>query len=193
MEELIGRRTVFAGKLLTVFRDRVRLPGGATAVREVVQHPGSVGLIPVDRRGRVVLVRQYRHAVGIELWEIPAGTAEPGETPAQTAARELEEETGYRAGRWVELGAAYLVPGWCTERMAFFRAERLRPTAARRPADETLSAGAFSPEALRALRAGGEIRDAKTLLGLSWAGFDIWNPPPRRARPTPASLSGRRR
>ncbi len=183
VEELVRRRSVFAGSLLTVFRDHVRLPDGSTAVREVVQHPGSVGLIPVDGRGRIVLVRQYRHAVGAELWEIPAGTAEPGETAAQTAARELEEETGYRADRWVELGAAYLVPGWCTEQMVFFRAERLRSTTVRRAADETLLVRAFSRRELRALRAGGEIQDAKTLLGLTWAGFQLWHAPPtKRAR-----------
>ncbi len=174
MEELIRRHTIAVGALLKVFYDEVRLPDGTTRRREVVEHPGSVGLIAIDAGRRVLLVRQYRHAVGAQLWEIPAGTREPAETPAQTAARELEEETGYRARLWKELGAVYLVPGWCTERMVFFQAEQLRRGSSKAASDEAILAGAYSLDELRALRARGEIRDAKTLLGLAWAGFDIW-------------------
>ncbi len=94
MEELVERTPIFAGELLKVFRDVVRLPDGKMARREVVEHPGSVGLVPVDALGRVILVRQWRHAVGQALWEIPAGTAAPAETPRETAERELQEETG---------------------------------------------------------------------------------------------------
>jgi len=192
MEELVERTPVFAGELLKVFRDVVRVPGEKLARREVVEHPGSVGLIPVDALGRAILVRQWRHAVGQYLWEIPAGTAAPGETPRQTAERELQEETGYAAERWTELGSAFLVPGWATEAMVFFKVERLVLGAAKPEEDERLSRAAFSLHDLRSLRAGGELRDAKTLLGLAWAGFDLWGATPDRAGPTIAKEAGSR-
>src|SRR5579862_1516235 len=103
-EEPAGRRTVFDGRLLHVFADTVRLPGGGTASREVVEHRGAVAILARDDDGRVVLVRQWRHAVGRATWEVPAGTREEGEPPDVTARRELAEETGYTASRWSDLG-----------------------------------------------------------------------------------------
>ena len=179
MEERLESQKVFAGKLLQVFLDRVRLPGGGITDREIVRHPGSVGIVPRDTRGRVVLVRQYRYVTGRELWEIPAGTCDdPGETALGAAQRELAEETGLRAGRWTELGAAYLVPGYGDERMTFFLAEELSPADTVAPGDEAITVSRFGLDGLRGLRQAGEIEDAKTLLGLSWAGLDIWQAPP---------------
>src|SRR5207237_8187044 len=120
---------VYAGKLFKVYRDRVRLPNGHLTTREIVRHPGSVGIIPRHADGRIVLVRQFRYVAGRELWEIPAGTLDkPGEEIPAAAQRELAEEAGFTAQRWTMLGTAYLMPGYCDERMTFFLAEYISPT-----------------------------------------------------------------
>src|SRR5579863_1041719 len=116
-EEPVDRRTVFDGRLLHVYADTVRLPGGGTASREVVGHRGAVAIVARDHAGRVVLVRQWRHAVGRAVWEVPAGTREEGEAPDATARRELAEETGYTASRWTELGHGPVSPGYSSEQI----------------------------------------------------------------------------
>lgn len=181
METTIERTRVYGGTLLQVYRDRVRLPSGGEAAREVVRHPGSVAIVPRDAAGRIVLVRQFRYAVDRELWEVPAGTCDrPGEPPSETARRELAEEAGLMAGRLTELGRAYLVPGWADELMTFFLAEDLSPTEGHAELDESFRVNPFDLHDLRVLRSTGEIEDAKTLLGLSWAGLDIWQAPGSR-------------
>ncbi len=110
-EEPLRRRPVYEGRLLHVFEDTVRLPSGREARREVVEHIGAVTVVATDADARVVLVRQWRHATGRALWELPAGTREPGEDPAATARRELTEETGYGAREWRELGHGPVSPG----------------------------------------------------------------------------------
>ncbi len=165
-ERLLRRETVFAGRLLAVYRDEVVLPDGQRRIREVVHHPGAVAVLPVRKDGRVVLVEQYRHAVGQTLLEVPAGTREPGETVEACAARELEEETGYRAGRLRELVRFAVSPGWTDEELVVFVAEELIPTRARPADDERLTVRELAPEeALAAVRAG-RIRDAKSLIAL---------------------------
>jgi ADP-ribose pyrophosphatase len=114
-EEPLRRRRVYEGKLLHVFEDIVRLPEGREARREVVEHIGAVTVVATAADERVVLVRQWRHATGRALWELPAGTREPGEDPAATAARELTEETGYAAAEWRELGHGPVSPGYSSE------------------------------------------------------------------------------
>jgi ADP-ribose pyrophosphatase len=181
MEERIESEKVYAGRLFQVFRDRVRLPTGQETIREVVRHPGSVGIIPRHRDGRIVLVRQFRYAAGRELWEIPAGTLDkPGESLDAGARRELAEEAGLAAGRWTTLGNAYLAPGYSDEVMTFFLAEDLSPTEAHAEIDESFKVNPFDAHDLQVLRATGEIRDAKTLLGLAWAGVDLWSAPQSR-------------
>src|SRR5205814_320880 len=129
MEERIESQSVYNGKLFQVFKDRVRLPNGNATTREIVRHPGSVAIVPRHKDGRVVLVRQYRYVTGRELWEIPAGTLDkPGEGIAEGARRELAEEARLSAGKWTTLGSAYLMPGYCDERMTFYLAEDLSPT-----------------------------------------------------------------
>jgi len=178
MEEQIESTPVYSGRLFQVFKDRVRLDGGREATREIVRHPGSVGIIPRDERGRIVLVRQFRYVTGRELWEIPAGTCDKeGEDVDQAARRELAEETGLQAGRWKKLGRAYLVPGYDDEQMTFYLAEDLTPTEAHAELDESFKVNPFDLHDLRVLRSSGELIDAKTLLGLSWARLDIWSDP----------------
>lgn len=180
-EERIESEKVYAGRLLHVFKDRVRLPGGIETVRELVRHPGSVGIVPRHRDARIVLVRQFRYVAGRELWEIPAGTRDkPGESVETAARRELAEEAGLAAGRWTTLGSAFLAPGYSDEVMMFFLAEDLSPTEAHAEIDESFKVNAFDTHDLQVLRATGELRDAKTLLGLAWAGVDLWAAPQNR-------------
>jgi ADP-ribose pyrophosphatase len=182
MEEQMESQRVYDGKLFKVYRDRVRLPDGKDTVREIVRHPGSIAIVPRDDDGRIVLVRQFRYVTGRELWEIPAGTMDkPGEAAAAAAARELAEEAGLKGGRWTVLGSAYLMPGYCDERMTFYLAEDLSPTEGHPELDESFGVNPFDAHDLQVLRSSGELQDAKTLLGLAWAGVPIWDEPrPRR-------------
>jgi ADP-ribose pyrophosphatase len=175
MEERVESEEVYGGKLFTVYRDQVRLPNGHVTTREIVRHPGSVGIIPRHADGRIVLVRQFRYVTGRELWEIPAGTLDkPGEEIPAAARRELAEEAGLKAQRWTMLGSAYLMPGYCDERMTFFLAEDLSPTEAHAELDESFKVNPFDAHDLQVLRSSGELQDAKTLLGLAWAGVPLW-------------------
>ena len=181
MEERVESQEVYGGKLFKVYRDRVRLPGGQLTTREIVRHPGSVGIIPRDASGRIVLVRQFRYVAGRELWEIPAGTLDKaGEEIPAAARRELAEEAGFVAQRWTLLGTAYLMPGYCDERMTFFLAEDLSPTESHPELDESFKVNPFDAHDLQVLRASGELLDAKTLLGLAWAGVPLWAAPSQR-------------
>ena len=168
-ETLVSRRTVFEGRLLRVYQDTVRLPDGRTAEREVVHHRGAVGIVPVAPDGRVVLVRQWRHAMERAVWEIPAGTRDEGEEPFVTARRELEEETGYTAAQWHSLGEACVSPGYSQELLWFYLAEELTEGQASTDPDENLDVRLFEPEEIRRLVASGAT-DMKTLAGLALAG-----------------------
>ena len=121
-----GSQELVQGKLLRVRRDTVRMPDGAVAARELVEHPGAVAILALDEAERVLLIRQYRHPVGAELWEIPAGLRDvTGEPVRHTAERELLEETGYRASDWRVLADYFSSPGYSTERLRIFLARGL--------------------------------------------------------------------
>ncbi|HVH64434.1 MAG TPA: NUDIX hydrolase [Candidatus Acidoferrum sp.] len=182
MEERVDGEQVYPGKLFQVYRDRVRLPNGKETTREIVRHPGSVAMIPRHADGRIVLVRQFRYVAGRELWEIPAGTMDkPGEDTLAAARRELAEEAGLKAQKWTMLGKAYLMPGYCDELMTFFLAQELSPTEAHAEMDESFKVNPFDVHDLQVLRSTGELLDAKTLLGLAWAGVPLWDAPSRRS------------
>ena len=125
-EKTVDSREVFKGRIIRVRLDTVRLPNGKESTREVVEHPGGVGILAIDGEGRVLLVRQYRYALGQVLTEIPAGKREPGEPPFVTAQRELQEEVGAVAGRWTELGTLIASPGCYGETLYLYMAEELR-------------------------------------------------------------------
>jgi ADP-ribose pyrophosphatase len=152
-------RMVYEGDLLAVTLER-----WGRQEREIVEHPGAVAVVAVDRDGAVALVRQRREAVRKRLLELPAGTLEEGETPLECARRELAEETGLTGGVWRELAAFYTTPGFCRERMHLFLARDVESGEASPEADEELELVKVSAEKLAALL--GEIEDAKTLVGL---------------------------
>lgn len=166
-ERVVGSDRLFAGKVVSLRVDRVVLPDGREARREVVEHPGAVAVVPLLPDGRVVLVRQYRHAVGRALLEIPAGTLdEPGESLEDAALRELAEETGYRAARLTKLAAFYTAPGFCTEELTVFLATGLTHGAQSLMDDETIAVETVALDEVPALVARGEVADAKSIVGL---------------------------
>ncbi len=167
----LSRRTVFSGRIVEVSLDRVRLPHGPEVDLEVVRHRGSVVLLPMPSPTEVILVRQYRYAVDRWLWELPAGSLEAGEDPAEGAGRECLEETGFVAGRVEMLGCFFPTPGFCNEEMRYFRLTELREPQpggeAERDADEHLDVRTFALEEVRRMVRAGEIADLKTAFGVT--------------------------
>jgi len=169
---LLSSRLVYDGRIFDVTVDRVRLPHGREADLEIVRHDGSVVLIPIADDGRVLLVRQYRHAAGRFLWELPAGSLEVGEDPDAAAARECHEELGLVAGRLERLLTLYPTPGFCTETMTYYRVTGLRAPReddppAHQDEDESIEVKAFSLDEIRSKIASGDIADLKTVAALS--------------------------
>lgn len=170
--QVLKHEMVYEGRIFTVARDRVRLPSGHESTLEVVHHHGSVVLLPMPDTDHVILVKQYRYAVDKWLWELAAGTLEPGEEGPAGAARECEEETGLIPGRVEFLGAFYPTPGYCDELMNVYRLTDLKPPGEGQPAaapdaDEDLEARTFSLAEVRAMIRRGEIEDLKTVVGLT--------------------------
>jgi ADP-ribose pyrophosphatase len=166
------RRTVFAGRIVNLSVERVELPNGVTVELEIIHHPGAAAVVPLQEDGSVLLVRQYRHAAGGYVLELPAGKLDAGEDPRSCALRELEEETGRRASRLDFLLSIFTTPGFTDEVIHLYRATGL--TAGRQALgdDEVLDVVSLDlPEALREIRRGG-IRDAKTIVGLQAAFLD---------------------
>ena len=127
---VLDSETVFEGRVISLRRDTVAMPGGGNSVREVVAHPGAVAVVAVDDEGRVVLLRQYRHPVGAYLWELPAGLRDAdGEPPLETAKRELAEEVLLAAERWSLLTTTYNSPGFSDELVLVYLAEGLTDVA----------------------------------------------------------------
>ena len=164
-------RRIYQGRTFTVQVETVTLPNGSELNAEIIRHPGSVVIVPVAADGQIILVRQYRHAIGRFAWELPAGSLQPSENAADAARRECQEEVGLVPTRVTPLGSFFQTPGYCDEEMNFFRADGLRsPTAdetARPDDDEDIETRTFSLEALRQMIAAGEIIDLKTVAGLA--------------------------
>jgi ADP-ribose pyrophosphatase len=169
---VLDSETVFEGPIISLYRDRVAMPGGGDSVRDIVRHPGAVAVVAVDDRDRVVLVRQYRHPVGAHLWELPAGLRDAdGEPPLETAKRELAEEAQLSAARWSLLTTSYSSPGFCDEQVLTYLAEEL--TDVERPegflveheeADMTVERVPLAEAVQRVFD--GDIRNASAVIGL---------------------------
>ncbi len=163
----LSSESLVQGRVFELRSERVRLPSGLEQELLIVDHPGAVAVVPRESSGDVVLVRQYRHAAGDWLEEIPAGRLDPGEEPLAAAKRELEEETGLRARTWRPLVTFLPAPGFCSERMFVFLAEDLEPVAGgglEADEDEELEVLRRSPEAILS---SGAVVDGKTLLAVA--------------------------
>ncbi len=172
MHELIERKTIFEGHVVGLYLDQVLLPNGKPVEREVVLHGGAVGMVPLDTEGCLTMVRQYRHATGEYLLEIPAGKLDEGESPESCAARELIEEVGLAPGRLIKLSEFYTSPGFSNEVLHLYLALDLEPREAAPEEDEFLEVERMPLE--EALEAVGrlEIRDSKTVAGIALA--SLW-------------------
>jgi ADP-ribose diphosphatase len=167
--QTLSSRTIYKGRIFTVDVDRVKLPHGPEVDIEIVRHPGSVVLIPMPSATQIILVRQYRYVVGRYLWELPAGSLSIGENPIEGAKRECHEEIGLVPGTLEQLASLYPTPGFCSERMMFFRCTDLhKPTSiAHQDEDEDLEPRTFTIDELRAMIRSGEVADMKTTVGLA--------------------------
>ncbi|MCL5046769.1 MAG: NUDIX hydrolase [Actinobacteria bacterium] len=169
-EKKLSSERIFEGRIISLKVDRVELPGGKVTTREVVEHPGAVAVVGLAPGERVVLVRQFRYPAGEEMLEIPAGGLHPGEDPGRAAARELEEETGLRAGKLTKLAEFFTTPGFTNEIMHLYLAEGLEGSKPNPDEDEFLEVEIWPlSDALEAVREG-RIRDGKTIAGLLLAG-----------------------
>ncbi len=166
--QVISSTTRFTGRVFRVRTDELRYSDGATHAVDVVEHGDSAAIIALSENDEIILVRQYRHPLGRELWEIPAGRGEPGEDVAATAARELAEETGYTAATMRPLGGVAMTPGFCDEVIYFFHASRLSHGEQSLDEDERIAVERFSLEAAKRLVEAGQIADAKTIIALQW-------------------------
>jgi ADP-ribose pyrophosphatase len=169
--QLISSKLAYKGKVFSVFSDKVKEPGGSINIRDVIRHNGSVVILAIDESRNpadpdVVLERQYRHAAGQFLIELPAGRIEPGEAPLAAAKREMIEETGYRAKRWTLLAKYFASPGFLGEWMQIYLARDIREGAATPEADENIEIFRLPLSEALALVAANKIHDGKTLIGL---------------------------
>jgi ADP-ribose pyrophosphatase len=165
-EELLSSRRVYDGRVVSLRVDEVCLPSGRVTEREIVEHRGAVGVVAIDDDGEVLLVRQFRSALGAPLLEIPAGTLGEGEEPLTCALRELEEETGYSAGQIEELYAFYSSPGFSNERIWLFLATDLSPGPQRPETDEIIEVVKLPLSRALEMVAEGGVCDGKSILGL---------------------------
>lgn len=164
--QILNSEIVYEGKVFGVRRDEVVEPTGVRATREVITHPGSVVVLPVLSDGRIVMIRQYRHATRQFLWELVAGRIDEGENPRQAAARELIEETGYRARKFRVFLDVFPTPGFLEERMYILLAEGVTPGKATPEEDEKIEVKTYSPKELETMIGAGKLRDAKSIAGI---------------------------
>jgi len=165
MEKWIKQAEIHKGKIFSLWGGPVALDNGEVAVREYIRHAGGVGIVPVVE-GHVILIEQFRIAVERTLIELPAGRLEPNEEPMSCAARELEEEIGYRANRLIPIASYFASVGNSNERMYLFLALELEKTERRLEADERIQTIAMSLETVKEKLANQEFEDSKTIIGL---------------------------
>jgi ADP-ribose pyrophosphatase len=161
--EVLSTNVLHRYRIFAIVEQALRLPSGRTVARQVVHHPGAVVIVPQLADGRLILVAQYRFAVGETLLEFPAGTLEQGEEPLQCARRELTEETGYRAEHWRALGEIYSSPGFCDERQYLFMASGLAPEHAVGDEEEILEVKLLTVQEVEQAIADGALADAKSI------------------------------
>ena len=164
--ERLGSRQVYAGRIVDLSVDRVRLPNGNVCELELIRHPGAAAVVPVDASGHAILVRQYRYATDGWLLEVPAGKLDGEEAPESCAAREVEEETGFRPGRLEPLGWIWTTPGFTDEKIWLYLATDLEPSRAALQPDEVLHVERLPLAQAVRMAVEGEIHDAKSVCAL---------------------------
>lgn len=167
-EKTIRTTNIYKGKIIDVNVYDVSLPNGGESKREVVHHPGAVAVIALTESGKIVLVRQFRKALEKEIYEIPAGKLEKGEAPIDTAMRELEEETGFRAKEFIEIASFYTSPGFSDEIIYLFEAKQLSKGNLQTDEDEFVEMVEVTLEEAEQMIASKKIHDAKTLFAISY-------------------------
>ncbi len=167
--QLLTSEKIFKGLVFEVDRDRLREANGQELVHEVVRHNGGAGALPVFDDGRIALVRQYRHPARAELLEIPAGKLEVGEAPEECAARELEQEIGWRAGRLEKLCEFYPTPGFCEEKLHVYLATELQPATQQLDDDELIEIVYLPLSEAVQMAMRGALVDSKTIIALLMA------------------------
>jgi ADP-ribose pyrophosphatase len=167
--KLISSKEITKNRIFTVTQDHAVDDDGFEIERVIVHHRGSAVMMPVDEKNRILLVRQYRLPARQSMWELPAGSVDPGEKPLQTARRELVEETGYRAKKWTKLAEFYPSPGFLTEKMTIYLATGLTAGEATPMEDERIETRWFKAKEIDEMIRTGKITDAKTNIGfLRW-------------------------
>jgi ADP-ribose diphosphatase len=166
MERTLSSQRVYEGRAVKLRIDTVRKPNGKVTTREIVEHADAVAVVVLDSRDRVILVRQYRKAVGKTLLEVPAGGVDPGEQPINTVRRELQEEIGYLPNKIDKLGGFYSAPGYCTEYLHLYLATYLIPSKLEAEDTDEIEVVRVPLTKIPDLIASGEIADAKSVAGL---------------------------
>lgn len=166
MSDTPARRPIHRGRVVDLGLEAVPLPDGRVIELEVVRHPGGAAVVALDAAHRVCLIRQWRHAAGGWVWEIPAGKLDPGEAPLVTAQRELAEEAGVHATEWASLGDMLSTPGFCDEVIHLYAARGLTLGAPATEAHELIEVHWFPIATAQAMARDGTIRDAKTVIAL---------------------------
>jgi ADP-ribose pyrophosphatase len=167
-EKKISTEIIYQGRLLDVRKDKVLLPNGKSSIREWINHPGAVCLIPILPDGRIALVKQYRYPVLDHMIELPAGKIDKKETPLECAKRELEEEIGYQAKKITFISNIHPAVGFANEKMWIYLAEDLEKTTSKLDEDEFLEFFPVQPEEAISMIWEGKITDVKTMIGLLW-------------------------
>jgi ADP-ribose pyrophosphatase len=179
--QILSSRTIYEGAVFGIRRDEVIEPSGVRTTREVITHPGSVVVLPVLPDGRILMIRQYRHATRQYLWELVAGRIDAGESPREAAVRELIEETGYRAKRFRIFLDVFPTPGFLEERMFILLAEGLTAGVAEPEDDEKIISRAYNRKQLEEMIRSGKLRDAKSIAGILYY-FRFLSPSKRFSR-----------
>lgn len=160
------RNQIRSGRVFDITLENVTFPNGANRDMEIIRHPGASAVVPLTDDNNVLMLKQYRHAVGRVMWEIPAGTFEKNENPLSCASRELKEETGFEAQAWESLGAVTPVPGYSDERIHLFLAQELAPSVQQLDADEFIEVQPLPLSQVAVMITSGEIEDAKTIAAI---------------------------
>ncbi len=164
-------RCVFKGKLLSLMTKEVRLPNGYMVRLEMIEHPGAALIVPFLSRNRILILKQFRPVIGSYIYELPAGTLNKGESPLSCARREIVEETGFSAARFTLLGKIYPVPGYSTEKITIYKAERLTERGKHAEKDEVITHCRADKKHIKELFKSGKIIDAKTICALAFCGW----------------------